>query len=159
MEKYEESLEKALKELKIADHIIYITYNLIRDKRLLLKALDQESLALTYLINAILQYEYLWKRIQLYSDSRNNFDTFINKCSKRYNITQEEIEEVKNILSISQLHKKSPMEFQRREKIIMMTEDLSTASIDHEKLKSYLELIKRIIKKALFVWKTSKSSF
>lgn len=152
MEKYEESLNKATKEIKIADHILYVTYHIIKDKRLLIKALEQEYESLMNIINSILQYDYLWKRIQLYKDSRLNFDTFINKCSKRYNISEEEIREIKEFLLLIELHKKSPMEFMRREKVIIMSDSLKTNYIDYEKLKKYLEMVKRIIKKASFAW-------
>lgn len=152
MEKYEESFNKAVKELRVADHILYVTYHIVKDKRLLLKALDQEYDSLMSLINAILQYDYLWKRIQLYHDPSLNFDTFINKCSKRYAITSQEISEIKDFLLVVELHKKSPMEFMRREKVVIMADNFKTASVDYEKLKKYLEMIKRIIKKASFAW-------
>lgn len=152
MEKYEESLAKSVKELRVADHILYVTYHIIKDKRLLLKALEQEYESLMSIINAILQYDYLWKRIQLYHDSRLNFETFIEKCSKRYAITTQEIQEIKDFISIVELHKKSPTEFMRKERVIIMSNSLKTSFIDYEKLKKYLEMIRKIIKKASFSW-------
>jgi len=152
MEKYEENLNKAIKELKIADHILYVTYHIVHDKRLLLKSLDQEYEALMSIINAILQYDYLWKRIRLYQDPKLNFDTFINSCSRRYGLTDKEINEIKDFLSVVEMHKKSPMEFMRREKVVIMSDGLKSTVVDYEKLKYFLEMIKRIIKRAAFAW-------
>jgi hypothetical protein len=152
MEKYEENLNNALKEIRIADHILYITYHIIKDKRLLLKSLDQEYEALINIINATLQYEYLWKRVQLYNDPKLNFETFVNKCSKRYNITPKEIEEINQFIVTVEMHKKSSIEFMRRESIVIMSNGLKTALLNQEKLKKYLQLIKNIIKKVSFAW-------
>ena len=40
-EKFIESLDKAVAILKTADHMLYMTYPLIREKRLLLKILNE----------------------------------------------------------------------------------------------------------------------
>ena len=108
-----------------------------------------------YTINAILQYDYVFKRIQLSKNPKDNFDTFITKCARRFNITSEEISDIMNFLTIVESHKKSPMEFIRHEKIVIMSENLSTNIIDQEKIKNYLNLTKRILEKARFVIKTS----
>lgn len=144
MEKHLESLDKATNNLRIADHIIYITYPLIKDKKLLLKALDQIYEGLLSTINSILQYDYLWKRIRLYQDPRENFETFINKCAKRYNISDQDVRELMAFLNLMESHRKSPMEFIRREKIVILSENLSTTQLDLERLKNDLNFAKRI---------------
>jgi len=95
----------------------------------------------------------------LYNNSEDNFHTFVDKCSKRYNISPEEIETIKQILKITREHKKSPMEFLRKDKIIILGDNLKTTQIDLDILKVYLELIKKLVKKALFVWKTTENTF
>jgi len=42
-------------------------------------------------ISSILQYEYLYKRITLYKNSKVNFKTFIEKCASRYRISKDYI--------------------------------------------------------------------
>jgi hypothetical protein len=150
MEKYVENLEKAIKNIRIADHMIYVTFPVIKDKRLLLKTLDQVYDSVVCTINAILQYDYLYKRINLSSDAKQNFDTFINKSAKRYNLTLEEIQDLIELLTIVENHKKSSLEFLRRDKIVIMSESLKTIIIGSEKLKKYLNLAKNIVNKAKF---------
>jgi len=150
-EKHIESLQKAVKSIKIADHMLYVTYPVVKDKRLLLKALENVSEALIDVINAILQYDYLFKRIQLYkNDARLNFETFLNKCAKRYNISDEETFQLTEILKLAESHKKSPLEFLRKERVVIMSDSLKTNIIEPEKLKKYLSLAKMIVEKARF---------
>ena len=40
-------------------------------------------------ITAILQYEYLYKRINLYKDTKTNFETFRTKSATRYDISPD----------------------------------------------------------------------
>ncbi len=149
---YLESLANAIKNLKIADHMIYVTYPVIKDKRLVLKALDNLYESLIGIINSILQYDYLNKRINLSKDSKENFQIFQEKSAKRFNISESELNELSAILSIIERHRKSPMEFTRREKIVIMSDNLTTASIDSDKIKLYLRFAKRLIDKARFVF-------
>jgi len=147
-EKYLESLKKAIKCLQLADHMAYVTYPIVQDKRLLLKILDQVYESLIHTINAILQHDYVWKRIQLYKDAKSNFRTFSEKCAPRYNIDHEEIRQILDILSTAEKHKKSPLEFSRKDKIVIMSDNLKTSIIDIEKIKQYLILSKKIIERA-----------
>jgi len=151
MENHLENLSKAVKNIRIADHMIYITYPVIKDKRLLIKALEHINDSVVCIVNSILQYDYLHKRISLYPDSKDNLEIFLLKCAPRYNITPEEKAEIKEILATAESHRKSPMEFSRRERIVIMSNDLKTTVIDAENLKKYLSLAKNITNKAKFV--------
>ena len=151
MEKHIENLQKAINLVKIADHMLYVTYPVIKDKRLLLKTLDQVYDSAIAVITSILQYDYLYKRISLFkTSSQENFDIFLNKCAKRYNIDQEELSELQELLSIVESHRKSPIEFLRKEKMVIMSDSLKTTIIDPERLKKYLGMVKRMIEKARF---------
>lgn len=146
--KYLENLEKAIKDIKVADHMIYVTYPVIKDKRLLLKALEQVYSSVISTINAILQYDYLWKKIELSREATTNFETFLDKSAKNYDISQEEIAEIIELLSLVESHKKSPLEFLRKDKIVIMSDNLKTNTLDPDGLKKYLNLSKKLIEKA-----------
>ena len=150
LEKHIESLNKAIKNIRISDHMLYVTYPVIKDKRLLLKILDQVYDSVIGVINSILQYDYINKRINLTNNAKQNFETFINKCAKRYNITPEETDDITELITIIEGHRKSPMEFTRMDKIVIMSESLNTLIIDSNKLKKYLSLAKNLVNKAKF---------
>lgn len=148
--KYLETLNKAIKNIKIADHIVYVTYPVINDKRLLLKSLDHIYEALIEIINSILQYDYFWQKIQLSKEAKVNFDTFAIQCSKRYNITTEEIAQIVEAIVLAENHRKSAIEFLRKEKIVIMNDNLKTTTLEPEKLKKYLNLLRKLLEKAKF---------
>jgi hypothetical protein len=150
--RYIESLEKARKNRRIADHMAYMTYPMMKDKRLLLKIVDEIYSALISSMNAILQYEYLKKRINLSNDADQNLNLLFEKCAQRYGISNEDIYSVREFFSIYGQHKKSPMEFQRKDKIVLMSDDFRTKIIDLEKIKKYIFLARKIEEKAGFVF-------
>ena len=118
MEKFLENLRESEKIIKTADHIIYVTLPLVKDKRLLLKMLQEIKEAVVKSINALLQYEYLFKRIRLSKNARTNFKTFEEKCAPKYEIKEKELELILELLNLTERHKKSPMEFVRDNKIV-----------------------------------------
>lgn len=146
-ERFIQSLDEALKALQTADHMTYITFPLVKEKRLMLKILSELNLAVLSTINAILQYEYYYKRIQIYSDSRENFNTF-RKMAGRYEITPEQLKKIVEIISLAEKHKRSPFEFVKEDKIIILSDRMQTDTISIDKIKSFLIEVKDILKKA-----------
>lgn len=148
MEKYVLSLDSASKILKTADHMIYITFPLIKEKRLLIKILDEIHLAVLNVVNAILQHEYAYKRIALYKDARANFSTFREKCAQRFDISQDEILSIIEIFKVIEKHRKSPMEFVRKDKLVILSDNLHADTLTVDKLKEYITSAKSILNKA-----------
>ena len=147
MEKFLENIASAEKSLKTIDHLIYITFPLIKDKRILLKVIQEIKTILTNCIKAILQYEYLYKRIRLYQNPESNFKTFVEKCSKRYSISGEEIKIMLELFDFVEKHNESPFEFVKGDKIIILSENLNQKILTLEKIKSFLFLAKNILRK------------
>jgi hypothetical protein len=145
-EKFIDSLNIATKLLQTADHLTYITFPLVKEKRLLLKILAELSNSLLNAINAILQYEYYWKRIQIYKDARENFRTFKN-IAKRYDISPEQLLKINEIINLAEKHKKSPFEFVRNDKIVIMSDTNQADYLTLEKIKSFLIEAKDILRK------------
>lgn len=147
-EKYIENLNKAASMLQTADHMLYMTYPLVKEKRLLLKILSEIYLVVLSIVNAILQYEYVYKRIQLYKSPLENFSVFKNKCAPRYEISPEQVQKIKEIFDLAEKHKTSPFEFVRNNKVVIMTNALKTDTITVEKMKEFIILSKDILRKA-----------
>lgn len=148
MEKFLETLQKAEKTIQDADHIVYVTFPLIKDKRLLLKVLQETKNAMILCINSILQYEYLYKRIRIYSEASDNFRTFTEKCAPRYKITPEEIKLLLELFDLAESHKTSPFEFVKNGKIVILSNGLKPKTLTLESMKEFLILAKSILKKA-----------
>lgn len=149
-EKFILSLEKARKSLEMADHLTYMTFPLVKENRLLLKVLDELYLSVLNTINSILQYEYAYKRIQIYKDAKENFRTFMDLAEK-YKISQEQLKNLIEILNLGEKHKRSPFEFVKNDKIVIMSDNLKTATLNLEKIKRFLLETKDFIRKASLI--------
>ena len=147
MEKFLENLQEAETKIQIADHMLYVTFPLLKDKKLLLKILLDTKTAIAKCISSILQYEYLYKRIKLYNNPKTNFKTFEEKCTKRYNITEQEINLIQELFEIVEEHKKSAMEFMKNEKIVILSQSLQQKTLTLEKTKEFLVVAKNILQK------------
>jgi hypothetical protein len=151
-EKFLLSLEKAKKSLETADHLTYMTFPIVRENRLLLKVLDELYLSIINAINAILQYEYLYKRVQIYQDAKENFRSF-QRISSRYNISPEQLAKIIEILTLAEKHKKSPFEFSKNGKIVIMSDNLRTETINIDKIKGFILETKDFLRKCTLIIK------
>lgn len=148
MEKFFENLEKSEKILLTASHLLYVTYPLVRDKKLLLKILSEIKNGIASCMNAVLQYEYLYGRVRLSSDPKINFKKFVEKCCPRYNITEIEIKRLLKIFEIVEKHKASPFEFMKEDKIVILSDNMNSETITLEKVKDFFDSAKTILQKA-----------
>lgn len=148
VEKFIENLNKAASLLQTADHLVYLTYPIVREKRLLLKVLNEIYLVIVNIANSILQYEYFNKRINLYHNASDNFFVFKNKCAPRYGISPEQIKKIEEIFDLAEKHKNSPFEFVRNDKIVIMTDAMKMGTLTVEKIKEYVFLSKDLLRKA-----------
>lgn len=155
-EKFIENLDKAASLLQTADHMLYMTYPLIKEKRLLLKILNEIYIVNLNIVNAILQYEYFYKRVNLYKDAKENFSVFKNKCAPRYGIDEEQIRKILEIFNLAEKHKKSPFEFVRNNKVVIMTNALKTDTVTIEKMKDFIITAKDLLRKAETVIRSRK---
>lgn len=146
MEKYEELRDIAGKKIQIADHMLTMTYPMIKDPKLLLAVMENLFLALTNSIGSLLYYERNYKRVPPFQDTFvSKFNVFKQKCAGRLNIDQEAILMVQEIKEIILQHKKSPVEFTRNDSFIICSDDYRMKTITLEKMKNY------ILKSRLFV--------
>ena len=147
MEKYKENLIEASKRLRIADHMTYVTFPLVNEHRLLLKIFDEIYLSIINCINGILNYEVLYKRVRLHSTFNANFNSFL-KVSRNYDLSEEQIKMIKEIIELNQKHKKSAIEFLKQNKIIIMSDNLGVQILDLISIKKYLFVAKELMFKA-----------
>ena len=146
-EKFEENLKQAIRSLQIADHMTYVTFPLVKEQRLILKIFDEIYKSIIGCINAILNYEYLYKRISLYRDNNDNMQTFMNKCAKNYTLNNEQIKKIKEILELNKRHKQSAMEFVKKDKIVILSDSLKTQVLNIQIIKQYLLIAKELLMK------------
>src|SRR3989338_261446 len=87
MEKFQESRERARRNIQLADHMLTQTYPLVKDPKLLLAVIENIFLALTNAMASVLYYERLFKRIPPFHDNfESKFYLFKMKTAMKYNI-------------------------------------------------------------------------
>ncbi|PIY60565.1 hypothetical protein COY95_01115 [Candidatus Woesearchaeota archaeon CG_4_10_14_0_8_um_filter_47_5] len=148
MEKYEEALEKARRKLHIADHMVCVTYPLLRDNKLLVAALENLFLALTNSMGALLYYERLYKQVPPFHDTfESKFNLFKLKMVRKYRFDTAYLplmEEIKNIII---QHRKSPVEFARKDSFVICTDNYRTFTVTLVAIKGYIAKTKTFLEK------------
>lgn len=148
MEKFEELMDAAQKKLKIAEHLLTVTYPLVKDPKLLFPVAENLFLAFSYGIGSLLYYERLYKRVPPFPDDfKSKFGLFREECSARYNIDKTHIAAMQDLREIILAHKKSPMSFSRKESFIICDQSYFTRTLSYGLLKGYTEKAKLFIKK------------
>lgn len=145
MERIFEKIEEAEKIIRGVDHIVYVSYPLIKENKLLITMVIEMKRAILLLINAILQFEYLQKRINLSQNPEKNLNTFFEKCAQQYSLTKEEVNMIVELFNIVEKHKKSLMSFTRNSKFVILYGDMKTCVVSLEKTKEFLYLTKKIL--------------
>ncbi|MBD3247237.1 hypothetical protein GF378_01300 [Candidatus Pacearchaeota archaeon] len=147
MEKFLDNLIEAESIINKIDHMLYVTYPLVNDKKLLLKILAESKIAVVKCINYILQYEYVFKRIRLSKDTKENMRLFKVKCAPRYHITTEEVKLVSELFEIVDLHNKAPIEFRKDNKIMIFSDASNKKILEVKDIKKFVSLAKSILQK------------
>ena len=148
MEDLRTLIQNAQRNLSTADHLLYVTYPLLKDKHLIIQVAENIFLSLENSIKAFLYYERMFKRIPNVAEGFNiQFEMFKHRYSKLENLQPENLEYVRDLKMILDKHKKSTVEFMRNEKFIMYSsiDDVKTLTVDQ--LKSYLKQTKPIVEK------------
>ena len=147
MEKFQELRDLANKKLQLADHILTMTYPMIKDPHLLLSSIENLFLAFSYGIGSVLHYDRVFKRISPFPDDfASKFELFRDKCAKRYNLNNEYTKIIEDLRNILVAHKKSPMEFSRNERFVICNGNYRMRAISLNEVKSYVEKAKLFIK-------------
>ncbi|MCD6464010.1 hypothetical protein J7L02_00600 [Candidatus Woesearchaeota archaeon] len=131
-----ELLDKAMQSVRIADHMIVMTYQTVQDPKLLLAVVKRLQSAVLLAIKSAVKHERLWKRIPPTLDTEESLTrVFTEKIAKRYNVKPELLRIIRELSEIVQFHKSSPIEFSRHGKFVIATNDykLRTLTKDHVK--------------------------
>ncbi len=146
MEKFQEYRENARKKLKVADHMITMTYPLVRDNRLLIAVMENLFLALTNSMASVLHYERVFKRVPPFHDTFDSkFNMFRAKVVPRYNINTEYITMMDDIKDIIIQHKKSPVEFSRKDVFVIASNSYNLKTVSVEQIKKYIAQSKHFL--------------
>ena len=146
MELYQELREKARKNINIADHMIYMTYSVVKDPKLLLTIMDNIFLSLTYGMSSILHYERLYKKIAVFPENfESKLELFKERVVPKYGIPPENIKMMQKVKDIILEHKRSPMEFVRGNKFVICNDSYKMRTLSVDEIKEYIKRTKEFL--------------
>jgi|SRR3989338_487406 len=145
MESHDDFYKKALTSFKTADHLVYVTFNVVRDHKIILTALENLSNSLTNGMNAILEYERLYKRIMPLADNfESRFDVF-KKVFEKYGFSNEEMSLIVDLKKFLEERKDAPLEFTRSNKVVICYDNYKMRSVSLDDAKKYLSTTKTFL--------------
>ena len=136
LEKAYSLLENAKAKVRNADHLVYVTYPVVREDRLFVKIFELIHEALKDVIKASLFFDYAWKRIVMTQDFKEDFEIF-KRRREFYNITTGEIGVIVELfrmmndyqrVSMSEHHTFQEVLFLRRVNVSKLKDYLSVSS-------------------------------
>lgn len=152
MEEVIRSLQAAQRALTVADHMAYVTYPLVKDIKLLVAVLNNLDHALTEGMNAALYYDRLYKRIPpLPEHFHLRMDLFKRKTAPRYGIGREFILLLEDVRAIIEHRNQSPIEFTRKDKLVICSSTYRMKVITYDAIKDYLRQSKLFMDKIMKV--------
>ena len=132
------------KNKKIAN--LLVLFNITRNKKLALLALEELENTSKKMISFLLRYENSIKRFKLSKDPEINMRNFENISQKNYELLKKETNLIKEILEISKIHKNSTMEFTRNEEIVIIGKNQTIKKLSQQKLSESLTILEKLLK-------------
>lgn len=140
--------KKALKNIQVADHMLSSTYPMVQDPKLLLAVMDNVYLAFVNGIHAILLNEKEKKNINTFPTSFESlFDLFKLKIVPKFGIDRSYIGLIQDLRNTVSQHKSSSVEFVRKDKFVICSEDYKLETVTVAQLKKYIAKSKEFMKK------------
>ncbi len=145
MEKFMECRDRARNNIRIADHMLTMTYPLVQDPKLLLAVLENIFLSLTNAMASVLYYERVFKRVPPFHDTfESKFSLFKAKIVPRNNIDLGHVRFIAEIKELVQERKEASVEFSRKGKFYIASDSYKMKSLGPNDLKKYLQKAKTV---------------
>ena len=156
MEKFQEAKLRAVRYLQTADHMVSVTYKLVKDAKLLLAVLENLNNSLQHTMDSILYYDRLFKRIPLFQDTfESKYNMFRLKSARLHKLDSEYITMIAEIKELLDEHKKSPVEFVRNDKLVICNSSYNMKTLSIDELRTHIARAKLFIQEAEII--TSKN--
>ena len=142
-------LAAAKENLRIADHMANITYQIVKDPKFLVTILERLNKALNLGMKTILAYEVKWKKIPPFQDDFNiMYPLFKARALRRYSFKEHYSKLIGQIHEAIIRHKEAPVEFTRKQKLVICDEKYDLEIVSIESVKKSIQLSKEFLKEA-----------
>ena len=139
MEQFQFLRDKANEKIKVADHMLFMTYPLLKDPKLLLSVVENVHCALDYAVASLLHHEKLFKRIPAFQETwQSRFDMFKNTVVPQQKINQSYVKLISDVKILLTAHKKSPVSFAKNDKFVILSPKYDIKQLDVNMVKKYV---------------------
>ena len=91
-------------------------------KKIILTTLEETAEAGKLLLVSILKHSHTMGDIVLTNESKDNMEILKTVIAKNWEI-EKEVEEILELMELNKKHKKSPIEFMRKKKVVILDEN------------------------------------
>ena len=139
MEEFQNYIESAERNLKVAEHILRVSYPTLQDPKILLAACENIFLAFSNSMSAAVYYERRFKRIPPFAETfAGKLESFSRRIVPRYNIPRETINSLEELRDLLIKHEQSPVEFRKKESLVICDDSYKYETLTAERLDTYL---------------------
>lgn len=149
-----EGIVEAERLYRSAEHLVSVTFPVVKDPKLLLRGLENLHKSLVLTIGNILKFEHIYKRVNLGKDKARNLHLFFSYCAGRYGMSELDKEILKEIMFLGRKHRESGMEFSRFGKLVILDDDMKEHVVRGERMKVFLEVVKRLMENSKMSFRT-----
>ena len=109
-------------------------------------------LAYTNAMAAILYHDRLFKRIPPFQDNFDSkFNMFRERCVEKYDFDKSQVTDIQDIKDIIVQHKKSPMEFVRKDRFVICSDNYRMKTLSLVDIQGYISKAKLFIAKVILL--------
>ncbi len=146
IERYQELLQTARKQIELADHMLYVTYPLVQEMRFLLAIANHVTIAARSAMQAILEFELLYKRLEQYNKTfLSEVDIFQKKIIPRYSLDIKYCKLLQKLMEVQKYDAEAIIKFKKGDRYILTNAEYSMSAIDVESVKRYSNLTKKFV--------------
>lgn len=147
MEKYLETVRGANRYFDVADHMIYVTYPLVNDTKIILTIIENLYNALVQGIDALICHNYLYKKVSYYpKDIEGKIEMFKTLAAK-YGFDRNVVILLKDLKSLVEHRNNSPMEFSRSGSHVLADRNFGLKMVGFGKAKKSGQEVRGFIEK------------
>lgn len=139
------ALEKAEKEIFLAGHLLYVSFEMVKDPKFFVAVfghvIDSAKLALA----AILGFERMNRKIPPYPSDFQSQVRVLRDIGPNIGISEKNIKLLESLSKIKEHGDEGVINFRRGDRYVLATSDYSMETLDRERLKSFLHDTKDFI--------------
>ena len=146
MERFQDELSAGRRQLMTADHLVSITFPLVKDNKLLLSALENLFVAAKSIMASLLHYEETFKRIPHFKEEHDSMVYWFKlRCAPRYGLSKDYSAVMDELKLLHDDHKASAIEFSRNDCLVICSDNYRFRKVTAAQIKSYVGVVKRML--------------